>query len=289
MVTAPCTNVPVRPEVTDACATPAAAPTGNGSDATLTGCVACQNAPVTAIVGAVPMFTVGVAANAGKVPVMPKPVLVIDPIAFVPADRPTFHVPDCVTAPPEPPPQPVPQLNVGVPLIVTAPMVLLPVGSAGNVPTVRLGAVPILTVGVAANAGSDPVMAAGTGLPEPTCAPCTYRFEQGTSTEPVADATLQRLCKLPLPSLTVIAPCDCANAGTLAETISAIVNGLNTLRIVVTYIALCRALFEGSEKSNWLPTDKQDPPLPPTPSRSIPPELPHRVALVVKNSSAIEL
>ena len=120
-----------------------------------------------------------------------------------------------------------------------------------NVPVTPIaGAVPMLTVGAAANAGSVPVIAVGTGFVAATCAPCTYRFAQGTSTDPLADATLQRLCKLPLPSLTVMAPCDWAKAGTLAEMVSAIVNVFRALRIVVTYIALSKALFEGSEKSN---------------------------------------
>ena len=56
-----------------------------GSGAMETGCVACQNVPVTATVGMVPTFTVGVDAKAGSVPEMLNDVLVIEPMAFNPA------------------------------------------------------------------------------------------------------------------------------------------------------------------------------------------------------------
>jgi hypothetical protein len=71
-----------------------AAPVGNGRDAAViatlpvTPTVPIAAAPAArAIAGAVPMLNVGVAANAGNVPLMPNAVFVIDPIAAVPADN----------------------------------------------------------------------------------------------------------------------------------------------------------------------------------------------------------
>ena len=76
------------------------------------------------MLGAVPIFTVGVAAKAGRFPEMPKLVFVIEPIAFDPAAsggsveiEPIFQVPLCVAA---------------KDVLEIAPMVFDPLASAGN-------------------------------------------------------------------------------------------------------------------------------------------------------------